>query len=71
MDEITKEQADALKAYAAWCKSRGMAWKDRLFDDWMRAGSDWHGPYHLLHQVRNRRGPSWLSKLTDADVGLA
>ena len=53
----TQEQLEALRAYAEWA---GRDWKQRLALDWMRAGSEWDGPYHLLHQVRNRLGPAWL-----------
>lgn len=60
MDKLTQEQADALIAYRAWCKERGVEWRRRLAADWMRAGSEWSGPYHLLHQIRNQQGPSWL-----------
>jgi hypothetical protein len=57
----TAEQMAALTAYAAWA---GDGWKDRLASDWMRAGSEWDGPYHLLHQLRNNCGPSWLREVT-------
>ena len=60
MDKLTREQMEALVAYRAWCKGRGVEWRRQLADDWMRAGTDWDGPYHLLHQIRNQQGPSWL-----------
>lgn len=53
------EQLEALKQYAAWAGSR---WKASLRTDWFRAGSLWDGPYHLLHQLRNNLGPSWLAQ---------
>ena len=60
MDKLTDEQAEALVSYIKWCKERKVEWRQRLSTDWMRAGSDWSGPYHLLHQIRNRLGPRWL-----------
>lgn len=68
MEKLTREQAQALKDYRQWCLSMGKDWKTRLSLDWQRAGSTWHGPYALLHQIRNRLGPSWLAKVTDAEV---
>lgn len=67
MSDVTPEQAQALRDYAEWA---GTKWKDKLSTDWMRGGSNWHGPYNLLHQVRNRQGPSWLHalKLEDDDL---
>jgi len=53
------EQLDALKQYAAWA---GDNWKSKLSRDWMRAGSEWDGPYPLLQQVRNSLGPAWLAQ---------
>lgn len=60
LSDLTPEQAQALQDYATWA---GPDWKDRLYTDWMRAGSDWPGPYNLLHQIRNNFGPSWLNAL--------
>lgn len=60
LSDLTPEQQSALLDYAAWA---GPSWKDKLTSDWMRAGTDWSGPYHLLHQIRNNFGPSWLSTL--------
>ncbi len=54
---LTPEQLDAVKAYA---RDYGTTWKDSLRSDWMRSGSKWIGPYHLLQQIRNQHGPRWL-----------
>ena len=54
---LTQEQQDALQQYA---NAHGRGWKSRLNADWARGGSNWPGPYHLLHRVRNSHGPSWL-----------
>jgi hypothetical protein len=51
------EQYAALVWYA---EENGRDWRRKLCDDWMRAGSNWRGPYHLLHQIRNALGSSWL-----------
>jgi len=55
---LTPEQLDAVKAYA---HDHGTGWKESLTVDWMRGGSTWTGPYHLLQQVRNQHGPRWLA----------
>jgi len=63
MDELTEEQAEALTDYIAWCNRHNKDWKQTLYTDWMRAGSDWRGEYSYLHQIRNRLGPKWLAKV--------
>ena len=55
----TAAQLCALRDYAGWA---GDNWKSELSHDWMRAGSEWSGPYELLHQLRNTLGPSWLKR---------
>ena len=71
-DDITPEQRQALIDYAddvIRCRS-GMGpdwptdWVQSLLIDWSRAGSRWTGPDHLLHQLRNQRGPRWLIERT-------
>jgi hypothetical protein len=67
-DDITPEQRQAIIDYAAWKMSSrcdgGCDWVSSLLVDWNRAGSRWTGPYHLLHQLRNQRGPRWLIERT-------
>ena len=57
---LPRETMRAVIDYAAWA---GPGWKARLLADWQRAGSDWRGSYHVLHQLRNAQwgGPKWLS----------
>jgi hypothetical protein len=62
------EQQDALFGYAEWCKERGKDWKAELGLDWLSAGSTWDGPYHLLHQIRNKLGPDWLHQVHTRDL---
>ncbi|MGX9944939.1 hypothetical protein ACTG4Q_20975 [Bradyrhizobium denitrificans] len=56
MDNLTPEDIEALKAYAA---EKGRSWKQHLAQDWMlgRAVGD-RGV--ILYRLRNRLGPSWL-----------
>lgn len=62
MKDLTPEQADAIRAYAA---QHGRRWKDKLLNDWMRAGSrTYQGEWCYLQQVRNQHGPSWLRAMT-------
>lgn len=57
----TPEQITALNTFRA---AAGREWKDKLITAWMRGAY----PYlatsysHLLQQVRNQFGPSWLMK---------
>lgn len=55
MAGLNKEQAQAL---VAWAEKRGQHWKAHLIAHWS-AGSENN---HLLRQVRNTLGPTWLSK---------
>lgn len=57
MDKPTREQVDALRAFAG---RRGRNWKSKLLSMWFngRDASEPNG--HLLRQVRNQLGPTWL-----------
>jgi hypothetical protein len=53
----TPEQLEALRDFA---QRRGRYWKQELCYHWL-AGTDASLPNgHLLRQVRNQLGPSWL-----------
>jgi hypothetical protein len=61
--EPTLEQITALHTYATeYQKYGGASWKEQLMDDW-RTGKDVSAipEGHLLRQLRNKGGPSWLS----------
>jgi hypothetical protein len=54
----TPAQLAALKAYAA---KHGLQWRRKLADAWL-IGADATDPDgHLLRQLRNTLGPSWLA----------
>jgi hypothetical protein len=56
----TAEQVAALYDYAA---KYGAQWKAKLANAWLN-GSDAREPDgHLLRQMRNRGGPSWLKRV--------
>ena len=56
---LNPEQDARLRAYAA---ENGKGWKQKLLDQWLN-GSDASLPDgHLLRQIRNHFGPSWLDK---------
>lgn len=57
----TPDQLEALRAYKA---KHGAHWKSALNSAW-QVGSDVREPNgHLLRQVRNQLGPSWLKTAT-------
>ena len=57
--ELSPEQQAAIDAFAA---KYGASWKHKLQIAWL-AGTDTAQPNgHLLRQVRNQFGPSWLGK---------
>ncbi len=53
----SREQVEALKAWAA---IYGRNWKSALRDAWMNGNYNGFADSHLLQQVRNNFGPSWL-----------
>lgn len=55
LDDLSPEQRDCLVAFA---KREGSEWKTELGYLWMRGQDD-----PLLRQIRNQRGPVWLSGL--------
>ena len=53
---------DQLAAVQGFADRHGPGWRGQLLDAWLN-GSDAREPSgHLLRQVRNQLGPSWLSK---------
>ncbi len=58
--KLSNEQQEAIFLYAT---EKGNNWKEQLSSDWMRAAYNWNHPdkSHLLQQVRNEFGPSWLT----------
>ena len=62
---LSDEYLSALRVYR---DAAGTGWKNRLIRDWMRAGTDVYEAkpiYALLHQLRNARGPVWLTDSFD------
>ena len=55
--KLSSEQESALIRFAA---THGRTWKSQLNDMWMIAAYGGHPDTHLLQQVRNQLGPSWL-----------
>jgi hypothetical protein len=55
--EITAEQTAALQGFA---NKHGRKWKGTLSDMWMNGQDERQPNSHLLRQVRNQFGPSWL-----------
>jgi hypothetical protein len=60
--EPNLEQINALHSYASKFGSIGEeTWKTHLMDDWMTGRDDGRENGHLLRQMRNRGGPTWLN----------
>ena len=57
MKDLREDQSAALAAYA---REHGRCWKRDLLADWMSGRDADHPEGHLLRQVRNTFGPSWL-----------
>ena len=64
-DDLTPEQAERLRNFKAQYAPQCRSWKQRLLDMWF-LGFDTDEPNgHLLRQIRNQHGPSWLIALKD------
>lgn len=58
-NKIPEDQEAALKAFA---EKHGKDWKRKLLDAWY-SGTDTAEPDgHLLRQIRNSYGPTWLQR---------
>ena len=60
LEPITPEQLEAINRFA---RENGRTWKSNLRHAWETGRYDDHGAgeySHLLQQVRNGLGPSWL-----------
>lgn len=66
-DELNDDQLRAIHDYK---EQIGRDWKKKLSDDWLQAGgrTPYRGEWAYLQQVRNRLGPSWLKKVTEAEI---
>jgi|ETNvirnome_2_300_1030623.scaffolds.fasta_scaffold08324_5 hypothetical protein len=64
-DHPTQEQMDAIHQFRNQCLNYHIDdWKQHLLDAW-RTGGDVNAipDGHLLRQVRNQFGPSWLATI--------
>lgn len=59
------EQIGALKA---WSELHGRNWKAALRNAWMTGNYDGFDASHLLQQVRNTFGPTWLVRFSFTKV---
>ena len=55
--EPSPSQAQAIAAFA---KKHGRQWKSELNNAWLNGDDAREPDGHLLRQVRNQLGPSWL-----------
>lgn len=63
MSATKQPNAEQLQAVRDYAEAVGPDWKDWLRDDWLCGGTtirELRDRYHLLHQVRNQFGPTWL-----------
>lgn len=61
LDDLTPEQREALLRFRA---KEGAHWKSKLSVHWMMGTDERLEDSGLLRQIRNQRGPTWLSRLT-------
>lgn len=62
MKEKITPSEEQLMAVCTYAEKHGRDWKEKLNNAWLN-GSDANEPNgHLLRQVRNQFGPSWLAE---------
>lgn len=62
LDDLKPEQRARLIEFR---DANGRLWKQKLNDLWLNGRDAKVRDGHLLRQVRNQHGPTWLSKLKD------
>ena len=62
---------DQLAAVAAYAARRGRTWRAELAAAWSTGRDTAEPDGHLLRQVRNTYGPTWLATVTLADLAAA
>jgi hypothetical protein len=60
LGDLTPEQAQRLVIFARYY---GRTWKSELNDMWQSGRDANEVDGHLLRQIRNQQGPTWLDKL--------
>jgi|GEM_PF-1554838 len=65
--ELSDEQQEAILIYAA---EKGDNWKEQLSSSWEKGTYNWNhsDKSHLLQEVRNQFGPSWLADVCIPEV---
>lgn len=53
---------DQIEALVEWARLNGRTWVSKLRDAWMDGDYNRFENSHLLQQVRNTQGPSWLTR---------
>lgn len=64
-DDLTPEQHARLDALRIDCDQIGLPWKEALLDLWATGRDAGQRDGHLLRQIRNQFGPTWLTNLPD------
>lgn len=62
LDDLNPDQRARLIEFR---DTHGRHWKQELNDMWQNGRDANERNGHLLRQIRNQRGPTWLSKLKD------
>jgi hypothetical protein len=71
LDEPAGPSPDQLSAVAAYAARHGRAWRAALATAWLTGRDTAEPDGHLLRQVRNTYGPTWLATVTLADLAAA
>jgi hypothetical protein len=71
LDEPAGPSPDQLAAVAAYAARHGRTWRADLAAAWSTGRDTAEPDGHLLRQVRNTYGPTWLATVTLADLAAA
>lgn len=64
-DALSFAQRERLQAFRDECVDRGLDWKAELASLWATGRDAGQRDGHLLRQIRNQFGPTWLNNLPD------
>ncbi len=64
-EDLTPEQCERLIGFRIYHSQRGRPWKEELLCLWAAGHDTAERDGHLLRQIRNQFGPTWLNELSE------
>lgn len=75
LKDLTWQQEEAIVLYRDYRRTMNSTskWKDCLLHDWLKSSYSWgdRDRYCYLQQIRNTKGPQWLTKITEKELNIS